>query len=276
VSDSLAPVPVSEEEVSPEEKVSVAEGFRRRARLLAFIPTALVIFLVGVIVAIARDTSVFKGWNWGPHSIHVVHISGHDWRTGFVRAAVPQIPLSIFNSVIAVCKLSRDLFPEKRFVTPSHVSISVGLMNLVGCWFGSMPVCHGCGGLAGQYRFGARSGLSVAFLGTVKLVVGLILGSSVLRLLSNFPVGLLGVLLFFSGLELAMACRDQNTRLDAFVMLVLTFVSLGTSNLTKGFVIGVIIWILLKLHQLFMEARWPNRDDIFPPNKTCALPIPNA
>lgn len=244
---------------------NMQSGLRTRARVLAMVPTALIIFVVGVVIAIVKDTSVFKGWVFGPSRMHVVHISRHDWKTGFVRAAVPQIPLSIFNSVIAVCTLSRDLFPEKRFVTPRHVSMSVGLMNLVGCWFGAMPVCHGCGGLAGQVRFGARTGLSVAILGAVKLVVGLVLGSSLLRLLAHFPIGLLGVLLFFSGIELAIACRDQNTRLDAFMMLIVTFVSLGTSNLTKGFVIGLMVWVAVKINQLFAEARLPRRDDFLAP-----------
>jgi len=36
-----------------------------------------------------------------------------------------------------------------------------------------MPVCHGSGGLASQYRFGARSGASIIILGTIKLLLGL-------------------------------------------------------------------------------------------------------
>jgi hypothetical protein len=60
-------------------------------------------------------------------------------------------------------------------------------MNLVGCWFGAMPICHGAGGLAGQYKFGAKSGASVAFLGTAKLVLGLILGSQLVKIPSQFP-----------------------------------------------------------------------------------------
>jgi hypothetical protein len=33
-------------------------------------------------------------------------------------------------------------------------------MNLVLCWLGAMPMCHGAGGLSGQYLFGARGGTS--------------------------------------------------------------------------------------------------------------------
>ena len=31
-------------------------------------------------------------------------------------------------------------------------------MNVVASFFGGMPMCHGAGGLAGQYYFGARTG----------------------------------------------------------------------------------------------------------------------
>jgi len=125
-------------------------------------------------------------------------------------------------------------------------------MNLVGCWFGAMPACHGAGGLAGQYCFGARSGFSVVFLGTAKLLLGLLLGSSLIHILSKFPVGLLGVLLLFAGLELAMACRDQNTRTDAFVMLVVTVVSLTdytSYSSAMGFGCGMVAAILLRIRE---------------------------
>ncbi|KAL2650468.1 hypothetical protein R1flu_018596 [Riccia fluitans] len=218
------------------------------ANRIKLIPSALVVFLVGVGIAILRSPETMRNLHWGPSPFSLVSISWEDWKIGFFRAAVPQIPLSVLNSVIAVCKLSNDLFPSKE-VTPMAVSSSVGLLNLCGCWFGAMPVCHGAGGLAGQYRFGARKGLSVVILGIAKLLLGLLLGSSLLRLLAQFPTGLLGVLLLFSGAELAMACRDQNSRLDAFVMLVVTIVSQGASSAAYGFVCGLIFYFLVKVHE---------------------------
>ena len=68
---------------------------------------------------------------------------------GIVLTGVPQLPLTTLNSVVAVCQLSADLFPA-RPVQPVLVSVSVGLMNMVGAWFGAMPCCHGAGGLAAQ------------------------------------------------------------------------------------------------------------------------------
>jgi hypothetical protein len=66
-----------------------------------------------------------------------------------------------------------------------------------------MPCCHGAGGLAAQHKFGARSGVAVFFLGSVKLVVGLVLGGTMLEVLKTYPMAVLGDMLIFVGLELA-------------------------------------------------------------------------
>ncbi|KAL2466407.1 Molybdate transporter 2 [Abeliophyllum distichum] len=95
-----------------------------------------------------------------------------------------------------------------------------GIMNLIGCWFGAMPFCHGVGGLAGQYKF----------LGVAKLVLGLVLGSSLVKILDQFSVGVLGVLLLFDGIKLAMCSRDMNSKEESVVMLICTVVSLVGSS----------------------------------------------
>ncbi|CAL9241361.1 unnamed protein product [Arabidopsis halleri] len=225
-----------------------SQSRRRRLRLLSSIPSALIVFVIGLVLCFIRDPSIFKDLKFGPSKFHILRITWDDWKIGFVRAAIPQIPLSVLNSVIAVCKLSNDLFDKELSATT--VSISVGVMNLIGCWFGAMPVCHGAGGLAGQYRFGARSGLSVIFLGIGKLIVGLVFGNSFVRILSQFPIGILGVLLLFAGIELAMASKDMNTKEDSFIMLVCAAVSMTGSSAALGFGCGVVLYLLLKLRTL--------------------------
>ncbi|KMZ65727.1 putative Sulfate transporter [Zostera marina] len=210
------------------------------------IPGALIVFLLGTIFCFIQNPSIAKNLAFGPSKIEIVNITWEDWKIGFVRAAIPQIPLSILNSVIAVCKLSSDLFPERQ-MSAMAVSTSVGLMNLVGCWFGAMPVCHGAGGLAGQYKFGGRSGASVLFLGTGKLILGLTFGNSLVKILGEFPVGILGVLLLFSGVELAMASRDMGSKEESFVMLVSAAISLTGSSAALGFVCGILLFAVVRL-----------------------------
>lgn len=209
----------------------------------------MIVFLFGIILCFIIDPSIFKDLKFGPSKFHVLNITLSDFKTGFLRGAVPQIPLSVLNSVIAVCKLSKDLFPDHE-ASVTAVSVSVGLMNLVGCWFGAMPVCHGAGGLAGQYRFGGRTGASVVLLGIGKLVLGLLFGNSFVRILNQFPVGILGALLLFAGVELAMASKDMNTKEESFVMLVCAAVSLTGSSAALGFVCGIVLFLLLKLREV--------------------------
>ena len=53
--------------------------------------------------------------------------------------------------------------------------------------------------LALQVKFGAQTGAAPVVLGCVKLVLGLLLGSSLAELFRAFPQPLLGSLLIFSG-----------------------------------------------------------------------------
>jgi hypothetical protein len=204
------------------------------------------VFLLGIVLAFIRKPKLIHDIKFGPSPIEIVKISKHAWKEGFIKGTIPQLPLSVLNSVIGVCKLSSDLFPGKDFSATS-VSVTVGLMNIIGCWFGAMPCCHGAGGLAGQYKFGGRSGGCVVLLGLAKMTLGLLLGTSLVVILNRFPVGVLGVLLLFAGIELAMAARDMTTKEDSFVLLIVTAVSLVGSSAAMGFVCGMVVYGLLKL-----------------------------
>ncbi|KAI3468267.1 hypothetical protein Pfo_024930 [Paulownia fortunei] len=222
---------------------------RKLRKIIASLPSAFIIFLLGVVLAIIRGPKAVKQFKFGPSSIEVIKISKHAWKEGFIKGTIPQLPLSILNSVIAVCKLSTDLFPDKD-VSATSVSITVGLMNLIGCWFGAMPCCHGAGGLAGQYKFGGRTGGCVALLGVAKLVLGLVFGSSLVKILDQFPVGVLGVMLLFAGIELAMCSRDMNSKEESFVMLICTAVSLVGSSAALGFLCGMVVHLLVRLRKV--------------------------
>jgi MFS superfamily sulfate permease-like transporter len=216
------------------------------------VPAALVLFGCGLGVAVWTHPGAvgalgvgFTLPSWTP--------PGWDaFVSSFGKAALPQIPLTTLNSVIAVCALSADLFPDRR-ATPRKVGVSVGLMNLVACWFGGMPMCHGAGGLAGQYRFGARTNGSILFLGTVKMLLAVFLGASLMALCLEFPASILGVMLAFSGMELALVCRDQTSRTDAFTMLLTAAACMGLGNIAFGFVLGLAMAWLLRLGPFRVE-----------------------
>lgn len=179
-------------------------------------PYALVVFVIGLILAIVALTTTHNNRHlpgfeiWHPGFSVPAFKSAEAW-----SMAVAQLPLTTLNSVIAAAALASELFSGPSFpgdgtVSVTELGISVALMNLVGCWFGAMPVCHGAGGLAAQYRFGARSGASIILLGLVKLLLGLFLGTTLLDLLKSFPRAVLGVMVIAAGLELAKVGQSLN------------------------------------------------------------------
>ncbi|KAK7899876.1 hypothetical protein LTR67_003622 [Exophiala xenobiotica] len=135
-------------------------------------PYALILFLLGIVFAVIRTTGDqhhhLPGFRlWRPYTQYP---SSSEWKTGILDAGVGQLPLTTLNSVVAVTHLAADLLPDIQTPSVTSIGFSVAIMNLLGCWFGAMPVCHGSGGLAAQYRFGARSGASIIFLGLLKLM----------------------------------------------------------------------------------------------------------
>lgn len=206
-------------------------------------PSALVIFLIGIGLIFINNPQLASRFTPG-WELPYLHIpSMENFRVGFWQGTVPQIPLTILNSVIAVCALSVDLFP-KRPLSPRKTAYSVGLINLIIVPFGAMPMCHGSGGLAAQYRFGARTGGSVVLLGMAYMIMAVFFGNSLLLMIEAFPLSVLGVLLVFSGLELAVVCRDQTRKIDFFVAALTAGISIA-SNVAFGFLAGWIAAIYL-------------------------------
>ena len=74
-------------------------------------------------------------------------------------------------------------------------------MNLTSVPFGGFPMCHGAGGLAGQYRYGARTGGANIYAGLIFIILALFFSSP--QVLSIIAVGVLGALLVFVGIEMA-------------------------------------------------------------------------
>jgi MFS superfamily sulfate permease-like transporter len=205
-------------------------------------PGALLLFIVGLIVAFLETPGLMGQMSVGPPQFDVIVPTQRAWVNGFLFGAVPQIPLTILNSVIAVCVLSGDLFPGRK-IPAQRMSMSVGLINLVTCWFGAIPMCHGSGGLAAQYHFGARTGGSVVMLGILNLIVGVLFGTAAALVIFAYPRSILGVLLLFAGLELALPAREQGDR-KGFAVLLLTSAGIVAINTLAGFAIGIAVHFL--------------------------------
>jgi predicted benzoate:H+ symporter BenE len=167
-------------------------------------------------------------------------MSWSDFVAGSLVLAVPQLPLTIGNAVIAIRAENNELFPD-RPVSDRMMAVSQGLMNLLSAPFGGIPLCHGAGGMAGHVRFGARTGGSLVMLGAIMMALALFFSGSVGLLFQIFPRAVLGVILFFAGAELAITTRDIGSkREDVYVMLVVAGFAMW--NMGAAFLAGVILY----------------------------------
>ena len=173
-----------------------------------------------------------------------------DFTFALFALVLPQIPMTVGNAVIAYTDLSESYFKEQsNKVTYRSATISMALANFLSSTFGGMPLCHGAGGLAAHYRFGARTAGSNIMIGGIFIVLAFLLGDRSLAIINLLPLAVLGILLLFAGGELCLTILDLNTRKDLFVSLVILGITLAT-NLAAGFIVGIAVAYLLKYGKL--------------------------
>ena len=173
-----------------------------------------------------------------------------DFTFALLILVLPQIPMTLGNAVIANADLSRQYFGEdSKRVTYRALCVSMSLANFLSFLVGGMPLCHGAGGLAAHYRFGALTAGSNLMIGVIFVVLALFLGIHALAVVYLVPMAVLGVLLVFAGSQLALTIIDMKQRKDLFVVLLMLGITLA-SNLAVGFVAGIAIAYALKSEKL--------------------------
>ena len=86
-------------------------------------------------------------------------------------------------------------------------------------------------------------------VGLLFILIALGFGRIGISLLSSIPNAVLGVLLLFAGLELALLIRDVNERGELFIALLIAGIGLSTTNMSIAFASGIIVsWFLKWLH----------------------------
>jgi len=156
-----------------------------------------------------------------------------DFSSAFSTLVLPQVVLTITNAILATSLLTKDLFAHD--IPPKKFSTSIGLMNIFSVPFGGFPMCHGAGGMAGQYRYGARTGGANIYAGLIFIVLALFFTSP--QVLSIIAVGVLGALLVFVGIEMSRHSFKTDSLLATGVIGVLALVS----SMTLAFIAGMIL-----------------------------------
>jgi MFS superfamily sulfate permease-like transporter len=171
-------------------------------------------------------------------------IGWKDLWVGAVLLALPQVPLTLGNALIATVEQSNRLFPD-RPVTERKVALSTGLMNLWSGTIGGVPLCHGAGGMAGHVQFGARSGTAPIVIGVLLAVGGICFADSVALFFAAFPAPVLGVILFLAGSQLALGiCALGDGKAERFVAL--TTAAFAVWHVGAAFVFGFAMHHALK------------------------------
>jgi predicted benzoate:H+ symporter BenE len=172
----------------------------------------------------------------------IVNISWHDLLIGTVFLALPQLPLTLGNAVLAITEENNRLFPD-RAVTENGVATSTGALNVFGALFGGVPMCHGAGGMAGHMAFGARTGGAPIILGILLLLLAFFFSNSIVTVFGLLPQPILGVVLFLTGAQLALgSCDFSKNKQERFITVATTGFSLW--NVGLAFLVGMILALL--------------------------------
>ncbi len=216
-------------------------------------PAALVIISGGIFTGIFLGAFDQLDFQLGPTKIQFFTPDSKDFLNAFYLLVIPQMPLTIGNAVIGTTDTCRTLFGDNTKTsraTNKTFAASMGMVNVVAGWLTAMPMCHGAGGLAAHYRFGARTGGSNIIIGVIFLVIALGFGKIGIALLTAIPTAVLGILLAFAGFELSILIRDIETRNDLFIALLTGSIGFATANMGIAVAAGIIVYFVMKWRKI--------------------------
>lgn len=218
------------------------------------LPAGLVIVVTGLMTGLLLGTKQgFGNLHFGfylPEWMPLKVPLRADFIFALFALALPQLPMTVGNAVIANADLSREYFGEdSKKVTYRGLCVTMALGCILSFILGGMPLCHGAGGLAAHYRFGARTAGSNVMIGALFVLLVLFLGSGIMALIYLLPMAILGVLLLFAGSQLALTIKDVSQRKDLFVVVVILGITLAT-NLGVGVMAGFCLAYALKWEKL--------------------------
>lgn len=211
-------------------------------------PASLILIILSVLYGLIFKFSFIHLGQFNAYLLPVLKFPSFDaMLQGFLLLSLPQIPLSIGNSILATKQTCSDYFPNRTDISLPKLGFSYALMNLIAPLFGGVPVCHGAGGLVGHYTFGGRTGASVIIYGFLYVLLGLLFGTEFSVILVLFPLPVLGIILFFEGFSLISLVRYLESDKNAFILAVLS--ALIAFLLPYGYVIALVVGIVLNRFQ---------------------------
>ncbi len=164
-----------------------------------------------------------------------------DLRTAVTELALPQLALTLTNAVFLTALVAQDSFGQRaERVTPRRLCLTSGAANMLLAPFGALPMCHGAGGVAAHYRFGARTGAAPIMLGAALLIIALLPGHLRQIALASIPSATLGALLLVAAVELAASRRLIDALPSCRPVIAVTALGTVFGNPLIGLILGTL------------------------------------
>ena len=210
------------------------------------VPSAIILMFMGIFILFYTGILTFSEIKFGLPSFEFQVPTLENILIGMLIAGIAQLFLTLTNVMIATISLVKDLFPEKEDVIDANsLALNMGVMNLINPFLGGMPMCHGSGGLAAQYAFGARTGGSMIFEGILEIILGLFFSHMLYLFFSQFPKAILGAMLIYIAILLGrIAFKEFN--LKAFPIILISAIICFAFNIALGFLIGLILFLVFR------------------------------
>lgn len=211
-------------------------------------PAAIMAILVGTIAEFLLHPGLtIPPISPGIHLPTLIWPVAADFNRSFFMVVLPQLPLTLANAVLVATVISAELYGRRaNRVKDRNLCLTMGIGNLIAAPFGGYMMCHGSGGITAHHRFGGRTKYAAYIIGAMLLAVGVLLGSEGTALLRVIPDAALGGLLFYSGIDLALAARRVANRNDFFLTLTVAAAALAI-NPAVAFVAGLVLGKALEL-----------------------------
>ncbi len=210
------------------------------------IPSAIILTLMGIGIIFWSGSIVLSDIVFGIPALEFQIPTLENLFWGMILAGFAQLFLTLTNVMIATVSLAKELFPEKEGVIDANsLALNMGAMNLITPFLGGMPTCHGSGGLAAQYAFGARTGGSMILEGLMELFLGFFFSETLLMLFISFPKAILGTMLIYTAFLLGkISFKDFN--LKTFPIILISAIICFLVNISLGFLIGLAIYLIFR------------------------------
>ncbi|MFX1316741.1 MAG: putative sulfate/molybdate transporter [Promethearchaeota archaeon] len=210
------------------------------------IPSAIILMFMGIFLLFYTGSVQATDLKFGLPAFDFQIPTWNNILLGMIFAGFAQLILTLTNVMIATIVLIKDLFPEKENKIDANIlSFNMGAMNLINPFFGGMPLCHGSGGLAAQYAFGARTGGSMILEGIMELILGLFLSETIFILFNEFPKAILGAMLIYTAFLLGKIAVKE-FKFKVFPVILIAAILSFIFNIVIGFIVALILYVIFK------------------------------